>query len=81
MKKAIIITLFDSGCRLAEFLNIRLKDVETDDEGVYYIRIRHSKTFNRTISLPIASEPIRKWISKLLRKIIRKPYCFLSLDH
>lgn len=64
LKKSIIITLFDSGCRIAEFLNIRIKDVQQDDDGFYYINIRYSKTFERLVSLPIASNLLRKWLDE-----------------
>ncbi len=68
MKKAIIMTLFDSGVREGEFLNLRIKDVEhlggddPEEKNVLVCRIRHSKTFGRPVSLPIASEDLRLWL-------------------
>ncbi len=60
--KAILISLFDSGARAEEFLNIKICDLSKID-GVYKIRIVHSKTKPRTIHLPIASQFIDMWLN------------------
>ncbi|MFH1683131.1 MAG: site-specific integrase [Candidatus Woesearchaeota archaeon] len=64
LKKAMIMVLFDSGAREGEFLNLRLKDVEklSKDDDTLVIRIRHSKTFGRPVSLPIATPHLRQWL-------------------
>ena len=62
--KAIIITLFDSGARAEEFLNIRIGDLTKLDD-TYKVRIVHSKTKPRTIHLPIASKHLQLWLQEL----------------
>lgn len=61
--RAILWTLFDSGARAEEFLNIRYRNLEEiqDEHGerIYRIRIEHSKTKPRTILLAIASPHLR----------------------
>ena len=59
--KAIVMSLFDSGARAEEFLNIRICDLSKIDD-IYKVRIIHSKTKARTIHLPIASRFIDMWI-------------------
>jgi len=61
--KTIIMTLFDSGARAEEFLNIKICDL-TKSEDVYKVRIVHSKTRPRTIHLPIASKYIDFWLEQ-----------------
>lgn len=68
-KKAIIITLFDSGARAEEFLNIRMKHVDYDkNEKAYRLRIEFSKTKPRTIYVPIATEILRQYIDSIKDK-------------
>lgn len=66
LKKAMLMTLFDSGTRVGEFLNMRLRDVEQLDDSenndVLVVRIRHSKTFMRPVSLPLATPYLQKWL-------------------
>ena len=66
---ALVWTLFDGGFRIAELLNVRLRDdvrVERleDDRWVCIVEIRISKTFPRTIALPLASEALLFWIRR-----------------
>lgn len=60
--KVIIMTLFDSGARIQEFLNLRIGDL-TRKEDHYLIRIKHSKTKPRTISLPMCTSILDSWLS------------------
>jgi len=60
--KAIIMLLFDSGARIEEFLNVRLKNL-IKKEDYYMIRIEHSKTKPRTISLPMCTRIIEEWLA------------------
>ncbi len=64
--RAILWTLFDSGARAEEFLNIRLRNLDEskDERGerVYRIRIEHSKTKPRTVLLPIASPALNLYL-------------------
>ena len=60
--KAMIMLLFDSGARIEEFLNIRLKNL-IKREDYYMVRIEHSKTKPRTISLPMCTKVIEEWFA------------------
>jgi len=55
--KALIAVLFDSGARAQEFLNIRLLHLTKKDD-YYVVRIEHSKTKPRTISLPLCTKEL-----------------------
>lgn len=54
--KALFWTLFESGTRAEEFLNIRIRHI-TDKKSYYTFRIEYPKTFKRTA--PIYEEPFR----------------------
>ncbi|MEP0828490.1 MAG: site-specific integrase [bacterium] len=63
--RAIIMVLFDSGARAEEILNVRLKREHLfwkEETGCYMIRLEHSKTKPRTISLPLSTEILKKWL-------------------
>lgn len=61
--KTIIMFLFDSGARIEETLNIRVKDL-TKNEDTYKVRIVVSKTKPRTIHLPICSKYLELWLQE-----------------
>lgn len=65
--KAIIMFLFDSGCRIQEALNVTIKDIEKKqkqgEKGFYYlVDIKYSKTLPRKISIPLATKYITEWL-------------------
>lgn len=60
--RALIMVLFDSGARADELGNVRLEHLVKDESGNYRMRIEYSKTKARTISLPLASEYLEKWL-------------------
>jgi len=66
--KAGIMTLFDGGLRIEEFLNLRIKDLTKEkygnDNDCYWIDIRFSKTFARKIPLPLCTEHLKDWLYK-----------------
>lgn len=61
--KAIISFLFDSGARVEEALNVRIRDL-TRTEEIFKVRIIHTKTKPRTIHLPICTKYIDMWLGK-----------------
>jgi len=63
-RKALVWVAFDSGFRLSELLNCRLRDLEKREDRIYYITCKVSKTKPRTVSLPYASELLDRWINK-----------------
>ena len=63
--KALIMVLFDSGARIEELLNVRLKNEHihwNDHIGCYMIRLEFSKTKPRTISLPLSAKYLKEWL-------------------
>jgi len=60
--KAAVMVLFDAGARVSEFLNMRIGDL-TRKEDHYIVRIKHSKTKPRTISVPMCTEVLNAWLS------------------
>lgn len=74
-QKVLIALLFDSGCRIEEFLNIRVEDViEVKGDVPYYkIRVREefSKTQGRTISLlwKYTTPILREWLDECPSKL------------
>lgn len=63
--RALVMVLFDSGARAEELLNVRLKREHLfwkDEIGCYMIRLEFSKTKPRTISLPLSTKYLKKWL-------------------
>ena len=64
--RALVMVLFDSGARVEELLNVRLKKEHlfwNDKIGCYMIRLEFSKTKPRTISLPLSTKHLSKWLN------------------
>ena len=66
--RALIMFLFDSGTRIEEALNIRIGDIskktsKNSNTESYYVRIKHSKTKPRTISVPMCLRALDGWFS------------------
>jgi len=59
--KAVVITLFETGARAEEFLNIRLKHCQ-DKEDHFSIRIVISKTYARTLAVSRSARFLRDWL-------------------
>jgi len=63
--KALVMVLFDSGARIEELLNVRLKEEHlrwSDEYECYLIRLEFSKTKPRTISLPLSNSYLKNWV-------------------
>lgn len=61
--RAIVMTLFDSGMRADELLNVRINHL-VEENGTYQVRVEFSKTQKRTISLPFATKYIKEWLDE-----------------
>lgn len=61
--RAMIMILFDSGVRVEEFLNIRMKHVRKK-EDYYQVRIEYSKTKPRTVSIPMSTKLLEDWLNE-----------------
>ncbi len=57
----IFAVLYDSGARIEEFYNIKKSDL-SNENGIYKIRIRISKTNPRTINLPLYPKIIEAYL-------------------
>lgn len=64
--KALISVLYESGCRIGELLNVRLKDVEFDDYGA--VMLVKGKTGSRRIRLVSSVSRLSLWIEHHPRK-------------
>jgi site-specific recombinase XerD len=64
--KALISVLYESGCRIGELLNVRLKDVEFDDYG--FVMLVKGKTGPRRIRLVRSVTRLSLWIEHHPRK-------------
>ncbi len=65
--KALFMVLFDSGARIEELLNVRMKPEHVRwDENLkcFMLRLEFSKTKPRTISLPLSSKHLAEWIEE-----------------
>lgn len=67
-RKALVWATFDSGFREGEIINARIRDVEKNEDGIYYLTCKYSKTKPRTVSLPHSSELLDRWLSEHPRK-------------
>lgn len=59
--------LFDSGARINELLNVRLKREYIfwkEDIGCYMLRLEFSKTKSRTISIPLSTKYLKNWLDE-----------------
>jgi integrase len=75
--RCLFMFLFDSGARIEEALNVRLKDLARDSANKFYIvHLRGTKTeeSNRKISLPLAGKIINEWLQEYT---LNEPECFL----
>ncbi len=60
--KALVITLYESGARIGEFLNMKIKDVVFDEYGCK-VRL-FGKTGDRVIRLIFSTPYLRAWINR-----------------
>ena len=69
-QRFLVAVLFDAGCRIEEFLNIRMEDVEEPNANSPYYKItlkeEYSKTAGRTIGLywQYSTEAIKEYLSE-----------------
>jgi integrase len=63
--RALVMVLFDSGARVEELLNVRLKKEHlfwNASLNCYLVRLEFSKTKPRTISLPLSTKHLSRWL-------------------
>lgn len=81
-EEALIMSMFDSGCRPAELLNLKIKEViKHKDNGtgvnIYKLNIQESKTFPRIIEIPLATPYLMKWLERHPNRDNTEAYVFL----
>lgn len=76
--KAFIMMLYESGARVGEILNVALKDMEFDANGV---RVSiEGKTGRRTIRLVESAQLLRDWISIVKKRHPQTPYLWCGVN-
>lgn len=63
-RKALVWVTFDSGFRTGEIIPCKIKDLEKREDGYFYITCRVSKTKPRTVSLPLSSKLLERWLDQ-----------------
>lgn len=81
-EKALVITLFDSGVRPAELLNLVIADVEKTlnkkiDKKVIVLNVNFSKTFPRRLEIPNATDALTAWLDRHPQRDNPNAYIFL----
>lgn len=64
--RAFLMTLYESGARIGELLNLELKDVEFDQDGV--LVDLDGKTGRRRIRLVESAECLRRWVGEIKKE-------------
>jgi integrase len=70
--------LYESGARIGELLNVELKDLEFDSNGVL-VEI-NGKTGKRRIRLVESAKLLRQWVNEIKEKHPRTPYLWFGDD-
>jgi len=76
--RAFISMLYESGARIGEILNIELKDMEFDSNGVL-VEI-NGKTGKRRIRLVESAGYLRKWVTEIRQKHPKAVYLWFGED-
>ena len=76
MEKAFVLCLYESGCRIGEFLNIRIKDIQFDQYGCFILI--SGKTGWRRVRIIDYSKDLLKWLDSHPTK--NDPESFLWID-
>jgi integrase len=79
--KALILVLYESGCRIGEILNLKIKDISFDEYGC--VLIVNGKTGERRVRLVKgygASEALKIWLDSHPFKDNKEAYVWLSLS-
>jgi integrase len=76
--KALVITLYETGARISELLNVHIKDVEFREQETI-IKILTSKTKKREIPVFDSTPHLLKWINEHPFKDTPDAFVFMSL--
>jgi integrase len=75
--KAIVLTLYESGCRIGEFLNLRIKHIRQDEYGA--VIVVFGKTGARRIRLIMSAPALFNWLNTHPDKGNRDAWVWVSL--
>lgn len=76
--RAFIMTLYESGARIGELLNLELRDVEFDGNGV--LAHLNGKTGRRRIRLVESAQYLREWFKEIRKEHPKAVYVWFGLD-
>ena len=80
--KAIITMLYESGARIGEFINLRIRDLEFHDYGVHVsINGTKNKYSKRKVLLITSLPAISKWINEHANKDNPESFLWVSFNH
>ena len=75
--KAIVFALYESGCRVGEFANLRIKDVAFDKYGAK-LHVTKGKTGSRVVRIITSASFIAQWLSCHPFKDNRESYLWIN---
>lgn len=77
--KAFVLTLYESGCRIGEFLNLKIRDLEFDQYGcVIHVS---GKTGDRRVRLVASSLALSRWLEEHPNKNDPNAYVWVNLKN
>jgi len=77
--KALVLTLYESGCRIGEFLKMRIKDIQFDEYGCYILV--SGKTGWRRVRLVEYSKNLLEWLDMHPFKNNPESFVWINLEH
>lgn len=77
--RALVLVLYESGCRISEFLNMRIKDIVFDQHGCYIMV--SGKTGWRRVRIIEYSKDLLKWLDSHPLKSDPEAYVWVSLEN
>jgi integrase/ribosomal protein L40E len=79
MERAFILCLYESACRIGEFLNIKIKDIQFDQHGCYILV--SGKTGWRRVRIMDYSKDLLKWLDSHPSKQDPESYVWVRPDN
>ncbi|MEM0049567.1 MAG: tyrosine-type recombinase/integrase [Candidatus Bathyarchaeia archaeon] len=77
--RALVLVLYESGCRISELLNMRIKDIVFDQYGCYIMV--SGKTGWRRVRIVEYSNELLKWLDSHPLKSDPEAYVWISLEN
>jgi integrase/recombinase XerD len=77
--KALVLILYESGCRIGEFLNMKIKDIAFDSYGCYILV--SGKTGWRRVRIIEYSKELLNWLDSHPFKNYPESYVWINLEN